>query len=134
MAKRGQYNTYNMTEPEHGIKYYGPNDPNMHENCLYKSERIAVNKADKPDHFTDKFALQFKHVPAAKYNVLHDWSKAEMFASSAGRLRGRFIPEGKGIKQYRMSEQIIYDETKEGKPGPSKYNHKEFFGQGPKLA
>ena len=57
MAKRGQYRTYNLTDPEHGMKYYDPNDPNMHEKCLYRSDRIAVNKSDKQDHFTDKHAL-----------------------------------------------------------------------------
>jgi hypothetical protein len=98
MAKRGQYKTYNLVDPEHGMKHYDPIDPNMQENCLYRSARMAVNKLDKPDHFTDKHALQFKHVPAAKYEVLRDWSKAEMFASSVGRLRNRFKPEGKGIK------------------------------------
>ena len=29
MAKRGQYRTYNLSDPEHGMKYYDPNDPNM---------------------------------------------------------------------------------------------------------
>lgn len=57
-----------------------------------------------------------------------------MFASSAGRIRGKFIPEGKGIKQYRMSTQIIYDETKKGHPG-AKYKIEEKIGkEGIKLA
>ena len=47
---------FNLTDPEHGMKFYSPNDPNMQENCLYRSDRIAVNKFDKPDHFTDKHA------------------------------------------------------------------------------
>lgn len=56
-----------------------------------------------------------------------------MFASSAGRLRGKFIPEGKGLRMYRMSEQIIYDETKNNAPG-AKYKIQEYIGTGPKLA
>jgi hypothetical protein len=70
-------------------------------------------------------------VPAAKYNVIHDWSKPEMFASTVGKLRGRFQPEGKGIKMFRMSEQIMYDEVKKHVPA-GKYKIQQYFGTGPK--
>ena len=64
--------------------------------------------------------------------MVRDWSKPEMFASSVGRLRGRFPQEGKGVKQYRMSQQIIYDEMKENRPGP-KYEMQMVFEKIPKL-
>lgn len=89
---------------------------------------------DKPDHFTDQAAKQFKDRPGAKYDVVRDWTRPEMFASSVGRLRGRFNPEGKGIKQYRMSEQIMYDEKKENRPDPGKYPPEQLFEKMPKYA
>jgi hypothetical protein len=134
VARKNQFTIYNLVDPEYGIKYYGPIDTNMQEPCLYKSARIAMNKHDKQDHFTDLHAKQFKDIPAAKYNVLHDWSKPEMFASSVGKLRGFFRPAGKGLRQYRMSEQIMYDESKANKPAPNRYNFKDYFADTPKLA
>jgi hypothetical protein len=59
MAKNGQYNTFNLTDPEFGIKNYAPVDPNMNVQCLYRHDRIAINQNDKPDHFTDIHAKQF---------------------------------------------------------------------------
>jgi hypothetical protein len=104
MAKNGQFKTFNVSDPEYGIKGYAPIDPNLNQECLYRHDRIAISTTDRPDHFTETYSKQFKFFPAAKYNVLHDWSKPEMFASCVGKTRGRFYPEGKGIKMYRMSE------------------------------
>ena len=53
MIKTGRYNTYNLLDPEHGMKYYDPNDPNMHQPCLYRSDRIAIGKNEKTLFYTD---------------------------------------------------------------------------------
>lgn len=56
-------------------------------------------------------------MPAAKYDVLSDWSKPEKFATSTGRVRGRFL---KG-KKMTMTEEVLTVEKKKNVPAPNAY-------------
>jgi hypothetical protein len=62
-----------------------------------------MNKHDKKDHFTEQFAKMKDFVPDAKYNVLRDWSKDVMCATTVDKLRHTFRPG----KRVSFTEQVM---------------------------
>ena len=44
--------TFNLKDPKYGLKGYNMTDTYQYE-PIYKPAKIAINKLDKADHFTD---------------------------------------------------------------------------------
>jgi hypothetical protein len=56
-------------------------------------------------------------VPGAKYDILSDWSKPEKFATSQGRVRGKFLKN----KKMTMTEEVLTVQKKKNVPAPNAY-------------
>ena len=74
-------NTFNLSRPKFGIKSYEIAD-NMHYEPYYKNnnknngvEMIWRKKDKKTDHPIDDFVKANSWQPAAKYDIITDWSK-----------------------------------------------------------
>jgi hypothetical protein len=81
MISNGMKTSFNLSRPKFGIKSYNVRDSHLEE-PIYKIPKIALGKLDKQDHFTDKAAFLTKKFPAAKYDIIADWSKPPMFSHS----------------------------------------------------
>jgi len=104
MITTGMKAEFNLKRPKYGLKGYYMPEPNLHE-ANYKIDAFAINRRDKQDHEIDNEVKKHSWVPSAKYDVLTDWSKPEKFATSTGRVRGRFL---KG-KKMTMTEDILFE-------------------------
>ena len=81
MISNGMKASFNLSRPKFGIKSYNVRDSHLEE-PIFKIPKIAIGKLDKKDHFTDKAAFLTKKFPAAKYDIIADWSKPPMFSHS----------------------------------------------------
>jgi hypothetical protein len=85
---------------------------------FYKIDKIAVSKKDKPDGVFDQYIKMKAFVPAAKYDMICDWTK-------------NFDKRGKFPKGTKVSyiDEILIEGKKRPMPAPTSYKHKEYIGQ-----
>lgn len=82
--KTGLRNQTNMRKPKFGIKYYRIQDTGTYD-PYFKIPNVvkAVGKQKDRGSFMDEFLKITKPSPAAKYNILEDWTKK--FDSKTGK-------------------------------------------------
>lgn len=74
--KTGLRNQTNMRKPKFGIKYYRIQDTGTYDPYYKIPNQVkAVGKQKDRGSFMDEFLKITKPNPAAKYNILDDWTK-----------------------------------------------------------
>jgi hypothetical protein len=80
MIESGYKATFNLKNPKFGVKGYNVQHTDNVE-PIYKPAKIAINKLEKADHFTDQHANLTKKYPACK-NAHVMWDKPPPFSTS----------------------------------------------------
>ena len=124
MIEVGFKATFNLKEPKFGVKGYNLQDTYSFE-PLYKAPKIAVNKLEKADHFTDLHAKLTKPYPPCKVGHV-GWEKAPPFATTQHAKKYQFL---KGPK-LTMSAMTIQDAKKRNVPAPNAYKLQPLIGAG----